>query len=299
MKEILNLLSNISCSLRSCTNEIDNFLNANNFDLLKQLLLSKDWPKAAHDDQICNFNSSRESIFRAQNSLNIFDLDEKALNGKRFLDFGCGSGFAAVEAGARGATSFGYDRFESNFWEKNKGVGFFSDWHGVQKEVNLNGKFDFVLLYDVLDHVEGEVIESVLSKIYSVCSGLVFIRCHPFCSRHGYHLHSLLNKAFIHLIFSPQELHSLGLKKVEHTLSIVNVRDYTSFFVKKFKILSEVRIEDPVDKFFNDNPFILNRINNKWFNGESKNDVLSNMSCSFLDFVLKPVEPFAVPLGRS
>jgi 2-polyprenyl-3-methyl-5-hydroxy-6-metoxy-1,4-benzoquinol methylase len=295
MNDLINLLSNVSCTLKGCVNEIDNFLKSNDFDLLKGLLLSKDWPQAAHNDQICNFNSVHESSFRAKNTLNVFDLNEGVLRGKRFLDFGCGRGFTTLEASRRGAISFGYDPFEKNFFKDRGDVNFFSDWGAVQKEVNLNGKFDYVFLYDVLDHVNGELIESIVSKVYSVCSNMVFLRCHPFCSRHGYHLHSLLNKAFIHLVFTPEELHSIGLRKVEHTLSIVNTTDYASFFIKKFKVISEVKITDPIDNFFINNPFIINKIATRWFYGSSREHALSNMSCSFLDFVLKPVEPFVIP----
>lgn len=294
MKDLVNFLSGLSESLKSCSRDIETFINSKNFDLLKSLLFSDEWPRAAQDDQICDFSSEEHKSFRAKNCLNVFGLCESKLLGKRFLDFGCGEGHVVREAAKRGAISFGFDVNQNPLWSSQDMATFFSNWASVQDEVSKNGKFDYVFLYDVLDHLTWENVSIASSKIHDVCKEYVFIRCHPFCSRHGYHLHTKLNKAFVHLVFSPDELFSLNLIPAEKdTIFVVNVDFYTSLFSKKFNIISEHKMIDSVDNFFKANPFIMKRIKDRWYSGLEQNEILSNLSCSFIDFILKPTEPIS------
>jgi hypothetical protein len=73
--------------------------------------------------------------------------------------------------------------------------------------------YDIILLYDLLDHeVVNHPIE-LLKQYKEKMSddGLMIVRCHPWCSRHATHLYKKNNKAYLHLLFTDQELASLNL----------------------------------------------------------------------------------------
>ena len=63
-------------------------------------------------------------------------------------------------------------------------------------------------MFDVLDHLKGEKPVDALKKIRSVMDdkGLLYCYVHPFTSKHATHLYNKLNKAYLHLIFTPEEL---------------------------------------------------------------------------------------------
>ena len=79
-------------------------------------------------------------------------------------------------------------------------------------KVQANGPYDFIIAYDVLDHTNNPV--TTLQMIRNLCSEKtrVFIRCHTWMGRHGGHLYKTLNKAWAHLIFTPDEFELMGIK---------------------------------------------------------------------------------------
>ena len=96
--------------------------------------------------------------------------------------------------------------------------------------------------------------------------GKVYIRTHPFCSRHGTHLYHQINKAFVHLVFSDEELAALGYKqepvrKFKHPLN-----DYNNVFtLAGFKIQNGPhQVKEAVDPFFINTPIVSQRIKNHY-----------------------------------
>ena len=72
----------------------------------------------------------------------------------------------------------------------------------------------------------------ILNKIRSVCApnAKIFIRCHPWISRHGGHLYHQLNKAFAHLVFSPAELQMLNVDLAESIKVVSPLKEYRNWF---------------------------------------------------------------------
>jgi 2-polyprenyl-3-methyl-5-hydroxy-6-metoxy-1,4-benzoquinol methylase len=258
--------------------------NSFEFDELKKLLLSSEWPLAAAPDQICNFNVEDEKLFRAENILNVFGLSKSNLEGKRFLDFGCGEGHLVLKAKERGAIALGFD-IEDNFL-KNTNCFFTSTWANIENYVSENGKFDIIVLYDVLDHLLGDT-DLIFKNISSVSKGLIYVRTHPFCSRHGFHLYYQMNKAFIHLIFSEKELSLLGVKPNTFTKGVTfPTEQYRIMLQNYFRILESIESKTLVDDFFLKNQLVLERIKKYWYKDNDLDSIVDSMSLSFIDFLL-------------
>jgi len=175
------------------------------FEELKSLLDT--WPVAVPGSLICDAQSKEQKGLRASE---IVTYLLPPLREKKFLDFGCGEGHMAKEAGMSASYSVGYDikaPKDGDFeWEKEEDNTLLTT-----DPDKIEDKFDVVLVYDVLDHVRGNV-EPVIRQIVRFCrpGGLIFFRCHPWCGRHGGHLYQQINKAFVHMIFTDDELESMG-----------------------------------------------------------------------------------------
>ena len=179
----------------------------------------------------------------------------------------------------KGALSIGYDLIQSGNLEWNNDI-LTTDWEVVEN----NGPFDFILLYDVLDHVENPV--EVLNKIKKVCNleTKVFVRCHPFTCRHGGHLYHKMNKAFIHFIFTEEELAELGLKVDIIQKTYTPIKDNNKWFSDAgFKVTVSDTITTPVEDFFK-NPIFMKKLPIHLY---GNNFPEFQMSQQFNDYVLK------------
>lgn len=145
---------------------------------------------------------------RAERVLN--DLPEVA--GKRVLDFGCGDGYLLEPLAAAGATKVvGYDLNVLSV--SNDVVLATNDW----LEVCKHGPFDLIILNDVLDHTvdpQAPLLDpgAILSACKQICSGEIFVRCHPWTSRDGGHVSHQMNKAWIHLYYTNDERLNLAMR---------------------------------------------------------------------------------------
>jgi 2-polyprenyl-3-methyl-5-hydroxy-6-metoxy-1,4-benzoquinol methylase len=184
----------------------------NDFDKVYAALLTDKWPPAINMNLVCNPDNDFELRQRAKGVIEL--MIAEPLIGKKFLDFGCGHGHMPFEAAMNGAASVGYDPVGNDTWNAlaEEAVGkitgdyllYLSDWDAVA----ARGPYDVILLFDVLDHSEGELPSQVLQKVSSVLKtgGKAYVRTHPFISKHGIHQYFALNKAYIHLVFTPEEL---------------------------------------------------------------------------------------------
>ena len=261
-----------------------------NFQILKDLLESANWPSAVDAALICNKNLEDEKLDRADG---ILDLVINAnLEKLSFLDYGCGEGHVAFRALTQNPhKSFGYDIEESASWKEFAPALFSTNWEEVKK----NGPYDVVLLYDVIDHVIDEPVDN-LKRIRSVLApnAKIFIRCHPWCSRHATHLYQQINKAYLHLVFSEEELDSLGYKGIPTKKIIHPINTYTDWFkIAGLKIIEKEKItKAPVEEFFIKYPIVRERIKANW--KESYEAELREgkkfpwqLEMQFIDFVLK------------
>ena len=258
LEEVIGLLREADSANNSGSDRNVPESNATNvFEELKSLLNSDAWPQAAPDFLICD-ESEKDKIERAEGILSYLGMD---LKGKKILDFGCGEGHIAKKASDLGAEkSVGYDLKTSGSlsWEINEGNSLLTT--NIDK-VKESAPYDYVVLYDVLDHCDDPI--AVLSTIYELINetSKVFVRCHPICSRHATHQYRKLNKAFVHLVFTDDEIKELGLENDIKQKTFFPAAENQKWFQKaKFKITSHDSVKSQVEEFFRHNKTVVSRI---------------------------------------
>jgi len=272
IKEYIRALDHISSFLKTLLDE-ENRIVPEPKDALSELtelrMLSKSelWPEAVPSGLICG-EAEEEKTSRAHGIIEEFIRD--GLKEKSFLDFGCGEGHVPFVAASSKETlkSVGFDIKKNDSWEsmKAKKLTLTSDWSEVEKL----SPFDIILVNDVLDHTRNPQEElKRIQKVKRSETGKVILRVHPWTSRHGTHLYKKLNKAYIHLVFSEEELLSMGLENMR-TLKITEPMSAYKRMIKEagFSILKEEVTTQPIEIFFTHTPEILRRIKSKWKNSE-------------------------------
>lgn len=285
IQALLNIAIDQSAGIDSLSIQVNDKFNIEPF--VPYLLPS--FPQAVDPMLIADPNSEEDKISRAHGILSI--VISEPVTGK-FLDFGCGEGDVAFEVGRR-SFSVGYDVEKFN-WDRFKSSNtlFTTSWDDVAK----NGPYDHVLVYDVLDHMKTEDDPpQELKKLHSVLSdnGKIFVRTHPWCSRHGTHLYLSINKAYLHMCLSEETLQKMGHKSF-HTLKIIHpLNTYNKWFTDAgFKTVSSNIIPETVEPFFKQPP-ISGLIKRHWKNSytpelaSGKEFPEWQVRQQFIDFVLQ------------
>lgn len=262
------------------------------FTNLRLLAKSDKWPEALPDE----FVSDEEDfqLYRASRIVNEYITED--LSNKSFLDFGCGQGhvpyFAANFFTVK--KSIGYDLKDMNWGHFEAANNLF--YSENLNEVRENGPYDVILVNDVLDHCIKPSPQVVLNQIKELKSenGRIYLRMHPWTSRHGMHLHNQLNKAYLHLVFSETELFSIGIKprmKVHKYLDPVS--EYRKLIADSGLIIeNEDIVTQNLNPFFTSFETVSARISDNWKNDE--NLMLATgvgfpqniMEIQFVDYVL-------------
>ena len=225
-------------------------VEVNDFESLKKALYSDKWPHAVNPSLICDSESESDKKERGIGILELV-IEEPVKDGK-FLDFGCGEGHCASEAVSilGCALSVGYDVKEQGNWVSTNNTKFSTSYDEVKKM----GPYDAILVFDVIDHVFGESPESMMKKLSELLApdGRIYMRCHPWMSRHGTHLYHKLNKAYAHLVFTDYELSQLSNHVPEVNIKVTHpLATYSKFFKEsELKVLSDRKITEKVDPFF-------------------------------------------------
>lgn len=253
--------------------------NNKDFEDLKLLLESDQWPEAVPQSFICDRHSEKDKIERAES---IVDLMCPSMNKKSFLDFGCGEGHtieASIKNGAK--KSIGYDivQFGELEWENEKKILITTDF----KKVLESAPYDVILLYDVLDHCKSPIETMNQVKQVSHKNTEIILRCHPWCSRHGNHQYRNINKSFLHLVFTKEELELLGCDSIFTKQVIHPLKSYRNW-LRSFQIIEEHIIKTPVEDFFKKNDLITCRIKKHWGSESSNKDF--NYKNKFPEFQL-------------
>ena len=231
---------------------------------LRALLRGTKWPFAVHPNLLIA-NNDQDKLERADSILDW--MMGNNLQDKKFLDFGCGEGHVAYQASQRAKLSIGYDINETG-WERFKGTDRFLLTSEFQ-EAHRHGPYDVILLYDVLDHIMTEEPQDVLKDLRSVLKddGKVYVRCHPWCSRHGTHAYKSLNKAYIHFFFTPEELEKMGVSSLPTRKIIHPITTYDDWFQKAGlkKIDSESNVmRETIEPFFQQEDILCKLIKDHW-----------------------------------
>lgn len=232
---------------------------------------------------IVNGKGEAEKKFRA---VQIVKLLREDLTHKRVLDLGCGEGHVSREMAETAHQVVGYDLrpYPVQAELATAKLRFSHDRLDVAA-----APYDFILLYDVLDHLEGEDPVAFLTWAGGLLShgGKMFIRTHPWTSRHGGHLYEIgLNKAFLHLALTPDELARLGHTPPPMLRLARPQASYESLFKDAgLKVLEKKVHGEAVDEFFSG--ALLDRmIKITWKGTVDRAEALKIIGNSFIDYKL-------------
>lgn len=215
-------------------------------NLVKYIIDDKNFPLAIDPFFITDLQDENEKKVRAEYIVDLFIA--KDLKGLKVLDFGCGEGYISAEMSKRGASVVAYDIVPP------------LEFNGVkiaenQNDVMDSGPYNLVLAYDVFDHMESPM------KGMSFCSNVIdkngelMIRMHPWCSRHGGHLFQAINKAFIHMIGTDDELNELGVENPSIYKVIHPVHCYAQWLrVTKMELIYSKVHKKEVEPVFQSEP---------------------------------------------
>lgn len=251
------------------------------FQQIKDAIHQEDWPKAVDPSSIC---ITEDMATKRANAILDLVVGEN-LQKKSFLDFGCGEGHIVMQAMQQNPKhALGYDINAAKFKFQNE------QFTSELDVVKAKGPYDVVLLHDVLDHLEHTDAISVLKTIKSLLSrnGRVYVRNHPWCSRHGSHIYTQINKAFAHLTMDDSELLRLGGYTNEHTTKIFYVLETYRHWITEsgYKVCNEVWLTKPVEAFFRKQSFVKDRLLIHW--GGDEANMINNMEVEFVEYVLEP-----------
>lgn len=296
IKNYISVLENITAFFKTQLEQETSFLASTEkklieFANLKALSKQDKWPEAVPSESICDDNDDDCKLTRAANIMRDIRVD---LNNRRFLDFGCGEGHVPYVVGnlTNAIKSVGYDIKNSNWdnFDKTDSVILTTNW----EQVKANGPYDVISIYDVLDHANDpkEILQKV-KEVKTPDSGSVRLRCHPWCSRHGTHLYKQLNKAYLQLVFTEDEIYGMGLQPIKTHRFLDPIASYRKLIQESgFKIFHEQPIIQTTDIFFMEDDVIKKRIIDNW--KESDNIMLANGSLfprditqiQFVDYIL-------------
>jgi SAM-dependent methyltransferase len=171
---------------------------------------------------------------------------DRRIEGLNFLDYGCGDGWIAQEAALRGAKATGYDVVVSPTWKQFNGPEF------TDLSSQLPDSFyDIVFLYDVLDHAIDA--EQVLKEAHRCLApnGVVYVRCHPWTSKHATHLYKQgINKAYFHLFLTWDEIRVLINQDPTFTRHEKEPLDAYHWWFRSFEVVKDRSVIEPVHEFF-------------------------------------------------
>jgi 2-polyprenyl-3-methyl-5-hydroxy-6-metoxy-1,4-benzoquinol methylase len=280
--------------IRSLTMDVDDsfqevVLNLDEENQITEILNNSNWPSAVDDALIANTAADKDD--RAAGIVFLFLNDD--VNGKKILDFGCGDGNVSKITSDKGAImSVGYDIQKSDVWDSYVNAPnllLTTDF----LQVTAAGPYDIIILYDVIDHTDDPI--ALLNQIKSVLlpNGVVQVRCHPWCSRHGGHTYRSMNKAFSHMFMSSDSVIKLSggnapIQKVIHPKMT-----YQDWFRKAgFSVVSAETVSDKVEDFFKIEP-LRTKVKSLWRSSPMPDYAFGQtfpdfpMSQSFIDYVIK------------
>ncbi len=243
-----------------------------------------DWPEAIDQKMIIKKDNKAEQKFRA---LQIINHVREPLKDKKVLDIGCGNGYVAAEASHAAKFVLGYDIQEDPMWSDHK-------TNNLKLTTNIehikeHGPFDLIILYDVLDHVVATTPLDIIQMAGEALSedGCIFVRTHPWTSRTGGHIYEQHNKAYVHLILTPDEMAREGIEIEPNTKIIRPMAAYELWFGEANLLVADRKSKtNLVENYFSDT--IIDRIVKiNWGNKIDFDTARKIMGNHFIDYKLK------------
>ena len=262
-------------------------LSAIDLSTIGDLLSS--WPKAVEDSLIIDQNNQESLKYRAVQVMSVLPVNIKGLN---VLDMGCGSGHTAIEMAcqAKNVTAYDINNPASDIKDKIPSNLVFADsMEEVERRASVLGKFDLIVLYDVIDHAKGDPFE-LIDKCKDLLTedGVIFLRAHPWVSNTGGHLYETHNYAYLHLYLTPNEMSKLGFKlpyniKVTRPMAV-----YEDWFKKaKLKIESRKIKAQPIKDILKDEQVLKRIIQVTWAGKMGSKQAVKILMNDTIDYVLK------------
>lgn len=210
---------------------------------------------------------------------------DRSFDGMNFLDYGCGDGWITQEVIKRGVIeSTGYDIVRSPNWDNLQSPVMINNFEKIK-----HNHYDIVFLYDVIDHAHDPLMVMAEIKRCVRKDGAVYVRCHPWTSRHATHLFKKgLNKAYIHLFLKWKEISDIIKDEPMFTREEKNPIDAYHWWFKDFDIKKERYIKEPVSEFFHVPAFKELLANEQQIPLKDIDDFLKLLEIQFIDYVLTP-----------
>ena len=251
-KQIFDLHTQVS-SLKDLVSSIEFSDYTVNENSILMAIKDKSWPQAVEPALICDPNNETEKLERSRGIIEVY-LDDPVKD-KKVLDFGCGDGhLVAVGSEFAAKIIVGYDINSNKCWDGFKlseSQKLTTSWD----EVVANAPYDFVVAFDVLDHLENDSIVDCLNKIKSVmhAQSKAYVRFHPYTSRHATHLYQNINKAFLHLFMSEDEIkqnfpEATPMKSIKITKPLATYEKYIQ--ESGLKVVNRREVTENVEDFF-------------------------------------------------
>lgn len=246
------------------------------YQKIKTMLESDDWPQAIPDEMIINNTNQEEKLERAENIINLL-FDENNIKNINFLDFGCGEGHVVKKMSQYTNEAYGYDIVDN-----------FQSFNNLNLYTSINElkgkKFDIILAFDVIDHVDDPV--TVLHEMRNLLKndGKIYMRCHPWSSRHGGHVYKKINKAFAHLFLNEKEYKKLSDSQVKNKV-LFPIKTYREYFEQsQLNVIEEEIHKQELENYFSKNKILRHELN---FIFET-NGVFPSIQLkqNFVDFIL-------------
>jgi SAM-dependent methyltransferase len=226
--------------------------------------------------------SEEDQVNRAKSVLDM--MMDSNIEGFSFLDYGCGDGWIAQEVLNRGVIeSVGYDIVKSPEWDKRKGVFTTTNLNDLK-----HNHFDAIMLYDVLDHCEDPVAVMETVKKCLKRTGSVYIRCHPWTSRHANHIFKKgVNRGYLHLFLTWDEMCGIMGSEPMFTRQEKHPVEAYHWWFRDFEIKKERMIKEPVSEFFHVPAFKELLATEQGLPLAQADALLKQMEIQFVDYVLK------------
>ena len=241
-----------------------------------------EWPRATSTPDTLDADSIVKKSMMAIEKLDI-------------LDFGSGNGYISEYLSKTAKKVISYDINT----EKILAPGNYITAKTIE-DVKSQGPYDLIFINDVFDHLEPAdeeekelYIETLhvkylkTLKSFLKSSGRIYLRCHPWTSRHGGHLQKTQNMAFIHLILTEEEyLEQSVSSDVQITHQIYSPEQYYLRCIQKsgLNVLKTNQEKDYPEQFVKDR--LLDQIAQKFPPNTLPEKILDIIQASYISFVL-------------